>query len=390
MSLRILHVLESCAPGGIETTFLNVLRAWRTEDRWATHHVLALAGGALEPAFSEAADSLTLTCAQDELERHVAGDYDVIHFLFERAAYRLLPHAVAHGRAAVVYGKGYDMGGMFRLNDGLAWQPDESMLWASDAVTFTTASLAAGFNLPRERATVLGKAADIRRFLALEPPDDSTPPRIVCVANLHARKRLGDLLAAVVRIQPRVPGLRVRFVGADDGREAARLLAFAQLAGLEHACELVGRHDDVAPDLDESLVFALPSGCEGVPTAMLEAMAASRPVVMTDVGHIGTIVRDGVEGFLVPPGDIVALGDRLLALLANPALAHDMGICARHRAQAHDVRAIARRLRAVLVAATASGGLKASRYDAEARSDGRTGTDRRRGRASALPRKGAA
>jgi len=346
--IRILHVIESLAAGGIETTFLNMLRAWRDEPAWAEQHVLAFAGGPLEGAYRESADTLTVTASQDELERIILEPYDVIYFLFERCAFRLLPLAVAHSRAAVVYGKGYDMGGMFRLNDGLTWQPDESMMWGSDRTTFTTGDLAAGFDLPAARCQVLGKAAAIAPFLELPEVSPMTAPRVVCVANLHARKRLGDLIAAVARLRRDIPDIRVRFVGADDGREGARLMAQARELGMAGACELVGRRADVAADLLASQVFALPSGCEGVPTAMLEAMAAARPVVMTGVGHISSAVTDGVEGFIVPIGDLEALTKRLRAVLTDRALALKMGRAARARVQAHDVRAVAARLRTAL------------------------------------------
>jgi glycosyltransferase involved in cell wall biosynthesis len=220
---RVLHVTESFSAGGIETTFLNMLRVWRREPAWATHHVLATAGGALEDAYREAADSVTIAGRQRELEGVVVQPYDAIHFLFERCAYRVLPFAVAHTRAAVVYGKGYDMAGMLRLNDGLAWQADESLLWGVDDATFTTASLMAGFDAPPGRCEVLGKAADIQHFLKLPPPRAAAAPAIVCVANLHKRKRLGDLVRAVARLQMDIPDVSVTFVGADDGREGARL-----------------------------------------------------------------------------------------------------------------------------------------------------------------------
>jgi glycosyltransferase involved in cell wall biosynthesis len=351
--MRVLHVIESLAPGGIETTFLNVLRAWRSAAPWATHHVLAFAGGALEAACRDAADTVTIAAALDAQEAILLAPWDVIHLTFERCASRLLPLAAACSRAAVVYGKGYDMGGMFRLNDGFAWQPDESMMWAADHVTFTTRELAGGFAAPPGRSTVLGKAADVRRFTGMPPADASTPQRIVCVANLHARKRLGDLVDAVATLRAQVPGLRVRFVGADSGREGARLMAKAATLGIADACECVGRRADVAADLAASRIFALPSGCEGVPTAMLEAMAAARPVVMTHVGHVTSALRDGVEGYVVPAGDVPALTDRLRRLLLDPALAARMGVAGRARALEHDVVAIAGRLRLVLETAAA-------------------------------------
>ena len=351
--MRALHVLESLAAGGIETTFLNALRAWRLEEPWAAHDVLAFAGGALEDAYRACADSVAVTAAPRDLERAVLQPYDVIDFLFDRCAYRLLPFVVGHAPAAVVYGKGYDLGGRVRANHGLAWQPDESLLWGADAATFTTSGLASGYHAPPERVEVLGKAASVERFLSLPPPDAWTPPRIVCVANLHALKRLGDLVVAVSRLRGELPGVRVRFVGADHTGEGERLRGAAREAGVEDACEIVGFHADVAGDLAEARVFALPSGCEGVPTAMLEAMAAARPVVVTDVGHIRSVVDDGVEGFLVAPGDVGALADRLRTLLVDPVRARAMGAAARARARGHDVRTVARRLRSVLERAAA-------------------------------------
>mgnify|MGYP003374773143 CR=1 FL=1 len=355
--IRVLHVVESLAAGGIETTFLNILRAWREAPPWAIHEVLALSGGVLEAPYQQAADAVTIAASGDALERVVLGPYDVVYFTFERCAYRLLPLVVSRGRAAVVYGKGYDMGGMFRLNDGLAWQPDESMMWAADHVTFTTDRLAAGFAVPPARATVLGKAAAVRRFAALPSADVSTPNRIVCVANLHARKRLGDLVRAVARLRPEVGDLSVRFVGADGAGEGGRLAALASDLGISEACEIVGRRVDVADDLAASRIFALPSGCEGVPTAMLEAMAAARPVVMTDVGHVTSAVTDGVEGYVVAAGDVDALTDRLRRLLTDPVRARSMGLAARARAMGHDVVTVASRLRGVLAAA---GGVRAA------------------------------
>lgn len=346
--MRVLHVVESLAAGGIETTFLNVLRAWRAAPAWARHEVLALTGGALEPAYRATADGVIVASEADDIEQVLAQAHDVVYFTFERSAVRWLPVLVAASRAAVVYGKGYDMGGMFRSDGGFAWQADESLMWGVDAVTFTTAPLAASFDVPVARSTVLGKAAAVRRFAALAPPDASTPPRIVCVANLHTRKRLSDLVAAVAALRADVPDVTVRFVGADNGLEGERLQRQAAALGLGDACEIVGRRDDVADDLAASRVFALPSGCEGVPTAMLEAMAAARPVVVTDVGHVTNAVTDGVEGYVVAPGDVAALTTRLATLLADRERVARMGAAGRARALAHDVTTVAAGLASVL------------------------------------------
>jgi glycosyltransferase involved in cell wall biosynthesis len=344
MSLRILHVLESLAPGGMETTFLNALRAFRAIDPIMRHDVLAFAGGALEPGYREAAHALSIGGDCTTLEANLGGSYDLIHVLFERCAYRLLPMLVGRRATPVVYGKGYDMGGMYRLNEGLRWQADESMLAAADGVTFTTGDLARGYSLPSGRTTVLRKAADIAPFSTLAAPDDSTPLRIACVANLHPRKRLGDLIAALHDIRRVLPAAELRLVGGGNTQEAERLAQLAREVGVDEGVSFAGVVRDVPSEIAKARVVALPSSCEGVPTALLEAMAAGRPVVATRVGHVQSIVDDGVEGFLFEVGDVPTLTDRLITVLSAPALVRAMGEAARRRAASHDVRQVAREL----------------------------------------------
>ena len=342
--MRMLHVLESFAPGGMETTFLHVLRNFRAADDSIRHDILAFAGGPLERRYRETAHAVAVGCDPFTIDRQLAEAYDVIHLLFDRCAYRLLPQLVARSRTPVVYGKGYDLGGMYRLNEGLRWQADESMLAACDGNTFTTSHLAAGYQIPAGRTTVLKKAADVARFQRLPDPDAATPRRIVCIANLHPRKRLGDLILALQQIADCVPDATLRLVGGGSAAEAARLTMLAAERGLAGRVSLAGVTADVAPEIASSRIVALPSSCEGVPTALLEGMAAGRPVVATNVGHVASIVDEGVEGFLVTPGDVLTVAERLLRLLTDTTLAARMGKAARARAASHDVRAIARTL----------------------------------------------
>jgi glycosyltransferase involved in cell wall biosynthesis len=341
MTLRVLHVLESLAPGGMETTFLNMLRARGATLPAIESHVLAFDGGALEDSYRAVARSLIIGQDSRTIDGCLDEGYDVVHILFERCAYRLMPRIVGRRRTPVVYSKGYDMGGMYRLNEGLHWQADVSMLVAADGVTFTTSELTAGYELPAGRAMSLRKAVDVSRFAELAAPDSSTPQRIVCIANLHPRKRLGDLVQALVMIRHQIPDAELRFVGGGNAAEASRLAALARGGNVGTAVTFAGMVRDVAPEIAAARIVALPSSCEGVPTVLLEAMAAGRPVVATRVGHISSIVDNGVEGFLVPVGDITALSHRVIALLNDPALAASMGHAGRRRAARHDVTRVA-------------------------------------------------
>jgi glycosyltransferase involved in cell wall biosynthesis len=71
-------------------------------------------------------------------------------------------------------------------------------------------------------------------------------------------------------------------------------------------------------------------------------MAAARPVVATRVGHLHTIVDEGVEGFFVEVGDVCAMADRIVRLLRDTRLAHAMGLAGRRRAARYDVADVAR------------------------------------------------
>jgi glycosyltransferase involved in cell wall biosynthesis len=342
--MRMLHVLESLAAGGIETTFLNVLREFRAADPSVQHDVLALAGGPLESRYRQTAESVTIACDTPTITRVLQCEHDVIYVLFERCTYRLLPLLLGHSTTPVVYGKGYDLGGMYRLNEGFDWSADEAMLAAADAATFTTAELAAGYPMPAGRTTVLRKAADVAAFTGLPQADAATPRRIVCVANLHPRKRLGDLILALREVRHTVPDAELRLVGGGNPLERQRLEQLARQLGVAEGVSFAGLVANVANELRQSRVIALPSSCEGVSTALLEGMAAGRPVVATNVGHISSVIDDGVEGFLCPVGDVDALAARLALLLANPGSAAMMGAAARRRAAAHDVGAVARQL----------------------------------------------
>jgi glycosyltransferase involved in cell wall biosynthesis len=107
------------------------------------------------------------------------------------------------------------------------------------------------------------------------------------------------------------------------------LAAEAEALGIRDRIHLLGYRDDVKEWLGAMDVFTMPSLSEGLPLSLLEAMAAGVPPVVTRVGGMPEVVRDGESGFIVPPGDGAALADRISFLLGNPPLASKMGTAAR-------------------------------------------------------------
>jgi glycosyltransferase involved in cell wall biosynthesis len=146
------------------------------------------------------------------------------------------------------------------------------------------------------------------------------------VGRLSPEKGQRFFLWAAAKIRQKVP--RAKFVIVGDGPLRSDLERLAADLGLADTFFLGFRED--VPDLLSIMdVFVLPSLEEALGIAMLEAMAASRPVVATVVGGVGEAVIDGQTGFLVPAGDSEALAETTVKLLQDPVCRREVGRRAR-------------------------------------------------------------
>jgi glycosyltransferase involved in cell wall biosynthesis len=156
--------------------------------------------------------------------------------------------------------------------------------------------------------------------------DKPDAPTVVCVANFRPKKRHDLLLDAFARVRERFPNARLLLLGdgplLDQARDTAGRL------GVTDRVEFAGSVD-IWPRLARSHVFALPSDYEGLPLAVLEAMAAGLPVVASAVEGNVDVVRPGVNGYLIPPDDSEALAERLILLLSDSGLRERMAAAAR-------------------------------------------------------------
>lgn len=149
------------------------------------------------------------------------------------------------------------------------------------------------------------------------------------VANLIHYKGHRFLLQAWRTVKQKIPGARLLLVG--DGPLRGALEELAQELGLEKEVRFLGSRQDVPRLFALMDVAVLPSLEEGFPNAILEAMAAGKPVVATNVGGIPEAVIHGKTGLLVPPKDPQALADAIIQLLCDPKLAEEMGKAGRER-----------------------------------------------------------
>jgi glycosyltransferase involved in cell wall biosynthesis len=156
---------------------------------------------------------------------------------------------------------------------------------------------------------------------------------VVCVARLSYQKGQDVLLQAWSLVQESVPTARLILAG--DGEQRVQLELLATDLGISDTVDFAGLVTDTRALLAAARVFALPSRYEGMPNALLEAMAAGLPCVATQVSGSEDAIVDGQSGLLVPPDDPGALASALVALLTNNERAYALG----REAQAHVVHA---------------------------------------------------
>jgi len=153
------------------------------------------------------------------------------------------------------------------------------------------------------------------------------------VANFYPIKGLHYFIEGAALVKQVMPEVRLAIVG--DGEQWRELRNLARQLDLDPETLFLGHRDDVPELLPLFDVFVLSSVAEGLPFALLEAMAAARPVVATAVGGVPELILDGQTGLLVPPKDPQALAEAVISLLKNSSRARAMGLAARQRVLSH-------------------------------------------------------
>jgi glycosyltransferase involved in cell wall biosynthesis len=179
--------------------------------------------------------------------------------------------------------------------------------------------------LPADRVDVVPNGVDIDRFVA-RPAAGHSGYTAVWLGIMTPVKRLDVLLGAVSEVS----GLQLRLLGS--GPQQATIAEEIAARGLGDRVRMPGPVADPAAALAESDVFVMTSAAENCPMSVLQAMACGLPIIATRVGGIPEMIRDGVDGLLVPPGDASALADALRVVVADPEAGRTMGKQARERA----------------------------------------------------------
>jgi glycosyltransferase involved in cell wall biosynthesis len=192
------------------------------------------------------------------------------------------------------------------------------------------------------RLAVLPSAFDPSIFRDLGRP---RAEQLVAVGALKWQKGYDDLLAAMVLVRGRRPG--VQLVIAGEGPERARLQRLIERLGLADDVTLVGAvpQAEIARLLNESRLFVMASVSEGLPKAVLEAVACGTPIVVTEACNVSDLA--GRVGAVVPPGDPAALAEAIVTLLADEPRRRALAARCAETAETYDWQTVAARVAAV-------------------------------------------
>jgi glycosyltransferase involved in cell wall biosynthesis len=187
--------------------------------------------------------------------------------------------------------------------------------------------------IPEHKIRVIVNGIDVESVRGSAHIDASfaRPFTIVVVAHFRNAKDYPTLIHALALLKATGRQFEALIVG--DGELRDEVESLVARSGLTDVVHLLGIRSDVPAILGRSDVFVLTSIWEGMPGAIMEAMAVGLPVVATSVGGIPELVVDGVTGFLVPPQRPDLVAERIERLIDNPERGRELGLGGQRRVQ---------------------------------------------------------
>lgn len=172
-----------------------------------------------------------------------------------------------------------------------------------------------------------GTGVDLRRFALSKLPEG--PPTFLFIGRLLEAKGLRELAEAAALVRAEYPEARFALLGPPEKGPGSVPLSEVRDWEERGLLTYLGETSDVRPYIENANVAVLPSWREGTPCSLMEAMSMGRAVIAADAPGSREVVRDGVNGFLVPVRDAEALANAAKRFIMEPALAARMGAAGR-------------------------------------------------------------
>jgi glycosyltransferase involved in cell wall biosynthesis/predicted ATP-grasp superfamily ATP-dependent carboligase len=341
----ILHLIECSGPGGAETILMNLVKS--LDQKKYRSVICLLEDGWLNARLRERGFDTVIIPQRKGL--HPGWIYKCIELIRQRKISLLHAHEFTlntYGSIVskltgvpiitTVHGKNYYWEKWRRrVACRFAARQSKMVAVSEDTKNF----LMSRVGVKKEHLTTIHNGIDINTYSCAPEAKEARNgarggkcgPVIGTVGNLYPVKGQTYLLKALPMVIKSFPNVTCMIAGR--GELLGQLKAEAAELGLDGKVKFLGFRDDIPELLQELDIFVLPSLSEGLPLSALEAMAAGKPVVATDVGGTHEAVIDRHTGLLVPPEDPQALSEGILCLLRQPELAKIFGDAGRKRVE---------------------------------------------------------
>lgn len=340
---RILYVITELDVGGAERALVEL--ATRLDRERYAPEVACLAGeGPLAEPLRERGIPVHCLAARGRWDlrvlwrlRKLAAGFDLVHSFLYHANMATRIAAMGSGVGAVVCAARVAERSRPRRRTIECWS--HRLVDVEVCVSNGVRDYLGAGGFPRDKLRVIPNGVDVDRFGPRDPelkeslaiaPD---VPLITTIGRLHEQKGISYLLRAVSSMRHSRRACHLLIVG--HGPLDDELKALAKQFGVADRVTFLGFCDDVPRVLAATDIFVLASLWEGMPNAVLEAMAAGLPVVATRVEGTVDLIDDGKTGMLVMPRDVPGLATSILRLLDDPARARALGKAAQAHVRAH-------------------------------------------------------
>lgn len=347
MKPRVVHIIDRLPPDGAERLLCEVLR-YRSDG--LDYQVVCLAeGGVFEPVIRAMGVPVTILGKRRGIDlRLVWRLWRWLRNSKPQIVHTHLFTADTWGRlVARLAGVPLVFSTVHSVN---SWQGRVHRLVDRTLALFTTRLIACTAQVAEKlhnqdgidarRIVTLANGVDLQRFADVTPVDierelgaSGGGPWLAVLGRLEPVKGQAYLLECLALLRDQ--GIEFRCVLIGDGPERESLVEKVTRLQLADRVYLAGFRDEVPAWLAAIDVLVMPSRWEGLPMALLEAMALGKPVVAHAVGGIPDVVRDGQEGLLVPPHHPQQMMQALARLLGDAALRAQMGANALSRVRSH-------------------------------------------------------
>lgn len=220
-----------------------------------------------------------------------------------------------------------------KATDGLLVMNEEDYKWAGRLAGRRTA-----VHFVHGVGIDIGKYAPPPAGPESSGPTGPTTGTLLTVAELNANKNHRQAIDAAKRLAASGYAVRYLIVGSGPARDG--LEKYVRKSGLDRHIFFLGYREDIPALLAQADIFLLTSLREGLPRCLMEAMAAGKPVVANNIRGSRDLVRDGIDGFLVPKNDSAATAAAVQTLLGDAALRAAFGANGRDRAEQYRIETV--------------------------------------------------